>query len=971
MRTPGRQIAWVVRALVVVVWTCGIAVQTAPAQDALIERPDPPALDDMETDANNDGLPDGWYNGRDAVLMSVGGQVGPHFLRFENKKPGRPSRLSRAYGIDARKTEAIILGLWIRPNQIQHGEREGSEPCLMFDFLGDELRMLSHVVMGPWNQSNGNGWTRVARRMAVPPGTKDAIMTVGLMGATGTLDIDGLTNDLVPVGGGETTNLILNGDFELGDPAPASWVLEKEARRAFPGKNSASALELSRAGSRAMTGVAVRVDQFEALDISMGVRCSAVRGADGATARMFFLDEFGKPVQSPQNARAFARWTGSFPWRVDEFRVGVPPGATRAVLQIDKLDSIGSIRIDDVLITASPQAQVGAWTPYHDADDTGDWFPVAASSKIAPGSALDVSFLVPGPAGHDGFVTVKEGHLYHGKDGRARFLGVSLLPPTAFLEPERADALADRLARSGINLVRLGDLDTPLGPERSLIDDTQDHTKSLDTVSISRLDHLIAALKARGISVALELQSSRLFRTGDGIASPGQLPPGGGPAAKVDPTISKLVLNTARALLDHVNPETGLALRDDPVLAWVTLAGEVSLFNMIDRPETLPAAYSGALHALAEKAPGGLTGRGLWEWIEAQRSRETAEALRVDKLRVPIAGVSHWRREAEFVQAQCGPGLDLIDDRIYWASPRSWAAPDMRTMLWSVEGGLAGYAASKRRTDRPYVVGHWCNQTLGAWSMPTEAADMILGVYTAAVEDWDALVRRGVFVYPVKWGEGAAGGVGGEDIYRIPEVVNGSPHIYAMWPHAASLMLRSGSGEAGHERRPVELPGRHATRSLRRSVPGWDASAGRLVIDTPFTQALVGWVGREPERLAHLEFSTDNDFAVLAATSIGPEPIENAKRLLVTAIARIEPTGFRWVDSWRHGVADPGRAPLLQEPVRARIVWRRKRRVRAFALDETGERRGPATVEALPDGQGVALVVDGRAAGLHWELVAE
>ncbi len=49
---------------------------------------------------------------------------------------------------------------------------------------------------------NGNGWTRVARRMAVPPGTKDAIMTVGLMGATGTLDIDGLTIDLVPVGVG-------------------------------------------------------------------------------------------------------------------------------------------------------------------------------------------------------------------------------------------------------------------------------------------------------------------------------------------------------------------------------------------------------------------------------------------------------------------------------------------------------------------------------------------------------------------------------------------------------------------------------------------------------------------------------------------------------------------------------------------------------------------------------------------------
>ncbi len=67
---------------------------------------------------------------------------------------------------------------------------------------------------------------------------------------------------------------------------------------------------------------------------------------------------------------------------------------------------------------------------------------------------------MPEPAARGRFVTAKEGHLDYNKDGRARFLGVSLLPPTAFLEPDRADALADRLARSGINLVRLGDLDT-------------------------------------------------------------------------------------------------------------------------------------------------------------------------------------------------------------------------------------------------------------------------------------------------------------------------------------------------------------------------------------------------------------------------------------------------------------------------------------------------------------------------------
>ena len=35
-------------------------------QEELSRTPRPPALDDMETDANGDGVPDGWYNARDA-----------------------------------------------------------------------------------------------------------------------------------------------------------------------------------------------------------------------------------------------------------------------------------------------------------------------------------------------------------------------------------------------------------------------------------------------------------------------------------------------------------------------------------------------------------------------------------------------------------------------------------------------------------------------------------------------------------------------------------------------------------------------------------------------------------------------------------------------------------------------------------------------------------------------------------------
>ena len=122
-------------------------------------------------------------------------------------------------------------------------------------------------------------------------------------------------------------------------------------------------------------------------------------------------------------------------------------------------------------------------------DETGQWLPVPRRIRSWPESALDVSFLVAGAGGRARVRHCQERTVGVQKGGSARFFGVNLIAPTAFLEPEKADKLADRLARSGMNLVRLGDLDMPIGPSRSLFDDTRDDTKGLDPLSLAKLDH--------------------------------------------------------------------------------------------------------------------------------------------------------------------------------------------------------------------------------------------------------------------------------------------------------------------------------------------------------------------------------------------------------------------------------------------------------------------------------------------------
>jgi hypothetical protein len=141
------------------------------------------------------------------------------------------------------------------------------------------------------------------------------------------------------------------------------------------------------------------------------------------------------------------------------------------------------------------------------------------------------------------------------------------------------------------------------------------------------------------------------------------------------------------------------------------------------------------------------------------------------------------------------------------------------------------------------------------------------------------------------------------------------------------------------------------------------------VVDSPYTQGLAGWPGAAPASFEKLEIKIDSPYAVVLVSSAGRQPIASTTRLLVTAVARIEPSGYRWVDYWKREVADPGRPPLIQEPVQARIRWRHKGPVKAFALDNSGARTGPVTL--IPTADGVELVLGGDLPALHWELVVE
>ena len=85
------RVASVVLALLVLAGPCGIEWRSCRAQEELIDRPGPPPVDDLETDENKDGVPDGWYNARDATVDGRGGAPRGPALRSLRVHAARPA----------------------------------------------------------------------------------------------------------------------------------------------------------------------------------------------------------------------------------------------------------------------------------------------------------------------------------------------------------------------------------------------------------------------------------------------------------------------------------------------------------------------------------------------------------------------------------------------------------------------------------------------------------------------------------------------------------------------------------------------------------------------------------------------------------------------------------------------------------------------------------------------------------------
>jgi len=155
-----------------------------------------------------------------------------------------------------------------------------------------------------------------------------------------------------------------------------------------------------------------------------------------------------------------------------------------------------------VAVAAAGHAQV-AMQPY-----VMDWQNSAAA-------LVDLSSLLDAPAGKNGAIEIKDGHLATPDGRRFRIWGVNVTGSACFPSKEDAPVVAAHLARFGINCVRFHFLDSNWSG--SLFVKGRDDTRALDPEQLDLLDYFVAELKKRGIYTNLNLNVGRNYRKDDGV----------------------------------------------------------------------------------------------------------------------------------------------------------------------------------------------------------------------------------------------------------------------------------------------------------------------------------------------------------------------------------------------------------------------------------------------------------------------
>jgi len=184
-------------------------------------------------------------------------------------------------------------------------------------------------------------------------------------------------------------------------------------------------------------------------------------------------------------------------------------------------------------------------------------------------------------AGDRGRITAKDGDFAYPDGERFRIVGTTIRLTGCFPDSITAVRMARRLRALGINTVQFMQFDyTFYQPYTILAPGTTSTGGGLDSAQAARFDFFMHQLRESGIYYGFVFHSLWRPRVGDGIRQYDSTGNGARTPIFFDKRMQQVHREIMGLVLNHVNPHTGLAYKDDPALLYV-MPIEESSFDVL------------------------------------------------------------------------------------------------------------------------------------------------------------------------------------------------------------------------------------------------------------------------------------------------------------------------------------------------------------------------------------------------------
>lgn len=379
-----------------------------------------------------------------------------------------------------------------------------------------------------------------------------------------------------------------------------------------------------------------------------------------------------------------------------------------------------------------------------------NWKPFVYKRDILPGSIMDFSGTLDAPAGKYGPVVVRNGKfVFRDRPAESiRFYGTNLGGNALYLDKTQAEKLADRIAAAGYNALRIHNHDN------LLVRHENGSSTVLDPDRLDRLEYFIACLKKRGVYISTDLYVSRQTEPGEIPEFPGKRFDFGGYKALVGilPSARENLKKFSAAWLTHINPYTGLALKDDPVLFSLSLVNENDVYRTWFRAPESAALYRERFaqwrkkHSLPE-GPASTDNPAFADFL-SETYMESYEDLKLFLQKIGVKTLLNDQNATTALRTTVlRASYDYVDIHKYWDHPvyvgvNRWNTPSLlrnQSVIFSEAESPARLMLS-RLLDRPMMVTEF---DFPAPNRFRAEGAVLTGSY-AALQDWDGLFQ---FVY--------------------------------------------------------------------------------------------------------------------------------------------------------------------------------------------------------------------------------